>query len=68
MDVMTAGSSGAWLSCCKEGENVGKYVWGLFLLLPGSRERGWKLQTHLMCSICPGERWACVNLMLVRGG
>lgn len=28
MDAMTAGSSRAWLSCCEEGENVGKCMCG----------------------------------------
>lgn len=43
MDVMRVGSSGTWLSCCKEEGNVGKCVFGgLFLLL----ESEWKLQTH----------------------
>lgn len=48
MDVMTAGSSGAWLSCCKEGENVGKCVWGgyFFLSQGNMKELGWKPQAH----------------------
>lgn len=48
MDVMTAGSSGAWLSCCKEGENVGKCVWGgyFFLFQGNMKELGWKPQAH----------------------
>lgn len=63
IDVMTVESSGTWLSCCKEEGNVGKCVFGGLFLLSGS---GWKLQTHppTVCSICPGGRWACSDLLV----
>lgn len=46
MDVMTAENSGAWLSCCKEGENVGKCVGGLFLSRGYAKELGWGPQAR----------------------